>query len=94
MEYLEKYNLSKNDINEIINKIDSMDRLEYELHEGNISKILDYLVERKFDIKNLLIYKSFMFYTPSDKLIEKLRLIKDEEIPMINEDIDLIEDYI
>ena len=57
MDYLEKYNLSKEDIEEIINSIDEVDRIEYEIHEENICKILDYLKEKDFDIKKLLINK-------------------------------------
>ena len=94
MEYLAKYNLSKEDINDIKNSIDDMDFIEYELHERNMCKILDYLKSKQFDIKPLLLYKSFMFYTDAEILIDKLKNIPEENIPIINADIDLIEDYL
>ena len=94
MDYLEKYNLSKEDIEEIINSIDEVDRIEYEIHEENICKILDYLKEKDFDIKKLLINKSYMFYTKFDLLIDKLNNIPEEIISKINGDVDKIDEYL
>lgn len=94
MDYLEKYNLSKDDIEEIINSIDEVDRIEYEIHEENICKILDYLKEKDFDIKKLLINKSYMFYTKFDLLIDKLNNIPEERISKINGDVDKIDEYL
>lgn len=94
MDYLEKYNLSKEDIEEIINSIDEVDRIEYEIHEENICKILDYLKEKDFDIKKLLINKSYMFYTKFDLLIDKLNNIPEERISKINGDVDKIDEYL
>lgn len=94
MDYLEKYNLSKEDIEEIINSIDEVDRIEYEIHEENICKILDYLKEKDFDIKKLLINKSHMFYTKFDLLIDKLNNIPEERISKINGDVDKIDEYL
>ena len=94
MDYLEKYNLSKEDIEEIINSIDEVDRIEYEIHEENICKILDYLKEKDFDIKKLLINKSYMFYTKFDLLVDKLNNIPEERISKINGDVDKIDEYL
>ena len=94
MDYLEKYNLSKDDIEEIINSIDEVDRIEYEIHEENICKILDYLKEKDFDIKKLLINKSYMVYTKFDLLIDKLNNIPEERISKINGDVDKIDEYL
>lgn len=94
MDYLEKYNLSKENIEEIINSIDEVDRIEYEIHEENICKILDYLKEKDFDIKKLLINKSYMFYTKFDLLIDKLNNIPEERISKINGDVDKIDEYL
>ena len=94
MDYLEKYNLSKEDIEEIINSIDEVDRIEYEIHEENICKILDYLKEKDFDIKKLLINKSYVFYTKFDLLIDKLNNIPEERISKINGDVDKIDEYL
>ena len=94
MDYLKEYNLSETDIEEIVNNIDEMDRMEYEIHEENICKILDYLKEKDFDIKKLLMYKSYMFYTKYEVLVDKLNTIPEDKISKINGNIDKIDDYL
>jgi len=94
MDYLKKYNLSEEDINEIINSIDEMDRLEYDVQEENIERILDYLVKKNINIKELLKKKSYLFYTNASVIIEKLNNIDEKELLKINENVDLIDDMI
>lgn len=94
MDYLKKYNLNDEDINEIINNIDENDRLEYDVHEEKICKILDYLTKREINIKNLLINKSYLFYTEPKVLIDKLNSIPNDELLKVNEDVDLIDELI
>ncbi len=94
MDYLEEYKLTKDDINEIINNIDEQDRIEYDVHEENITKILDYLVSKNINIKPLLMKKSYLFYTNADKLIEILNGINEKELLEVNNDIDIIDDLI
>lgn len=91
MDYLKNYNLSDQDINEIINNIDENDIIEYDIHEENISKILDYLYKNGFDIKNLLIKKSYLFYTDAKVLINK---IKELDTLELKNNIDLFDDLV
>lgn len=94
MDYLKKYNLTNDDIEEIKSNIDENDILEYDVHEENITKILDYFVKRNICIKPLLIKKAYIFYTNPGVLIEKLDNISDKELQEINDDIDLIDDMV
>ncbi len=94
MDYLKNYNLSSEDINEIINNIDENDKIEYDVHEENMCKILDYLTKRGINIKPLLINKSYLFYTKSKILIDKLNSIPNDRLLQINDDVDLIDDLV
>ena len=44
MEYLTKYNLTTEEINDIINTIDEEDKLELELNVERVSSIIDYIL--------------------------------------------------
>ena len=94
MDYLQEYNLTKEDIEEIKNNIDEKDILEYDVHEENITKILDYFVKRNVNIKPLLSKKSYLFYTRVDKLIEILDNIGDNDLLKINDNVDIIDEII
>ncbi len=94
MDYLKKYNLSNEDINEIINNIDENDKIEYDVHEENMCKILEYLTKRGLNIKPLLINKSYLFYTQSKVLIDKLNSISNDKLLLINDDVDLIDELV
>ena len=94
MDYLNKYNLNNDDINEIISSISEQDIIEYDVHEENVSKILDYLTKRNLNIKQLLIKKSYLFYTDAKVLIDKLNGISNEKLMDINNDVDLIDDLV
>ena len=94
MDYLKQYNLTDNDINEIINNLDEKDLLEYDVHEENITKILDYLVKRNINIKPLLMNKSYLFYADADKIISVLDSIEDKDLIKINDDINVIDEIL
>ena len=85
MNYLEKYGLSKEDIDEIIEHIDQNDYLEFNLKEDKICSIIDYLVSIGVtNIKELIMYKSYIFYELLEVIKNKIR---KEIVPYINEDI-------
>ncbi len=94
MDYLKNYNLSNEDIDEIINNIDENDKIEYDVHEENMCKILDYLTKREINIKPLLINKSYLFYTQSKVLIDKLNSISNDKLIKVNDDVDLIDELV
>ena len=63
MEYLKKFNLTSEDINDIVNTIDEQDIMELEFNEERVASIMEYLVSLGIkDIKNILIYKTNIFY--------------------------------
>ena len=89
MNYLERYGLSEKDINDLINQIDEHDYLQYTLNEDDICNIVDYLLSIGIiNIKDLLMYKSYIFYDSLEVI--KKKLVK-EIVPFINEDIDYLD---
>ena len=85
MNYLKDYNLSDDDINEIIDTIDSTDYNEYITKEDKIKSMLDYFVSIGItNIKDLLMYKSYLFYETLEVIKNKIR---KEIVSYINEDI-------
>jgi hypothetical protein len=94
MNYLKNYNLSDEDIKDITMSIDEQDKIEYDVHEENMKEILNYMYERSLNIKELLKNKSYIFYTDSKVLINKLENISDDELLKINDDIDFIDELI
>lgn len=92
MKYLKKYGLSLNDIKEIEESLDDMDLNLLYVNEDKVISILDYLVSIGFtNIKELLMYKSNLFYIKLDVIID--RISKDEEniIKEINEDVSYLD---
>lgn len=95
MDYLSKYNLSDKDINEIIDCISEKDLVEYQIRKDDIVKILDYFINRKVNnIKELLKYKSYIFYNNYELVKNKLDTINDEDFIKINDDVDIIDELI
>ena len=75
MDYLIKYNLTNEDINDIIESIDEEDRLEIELNEERISSILNYFLSIGLtNIKDIIITKSNLFYDDVNSI--KMRIEK------------------
>ena len=71
MKYLKKYGLSLNDIKEIEESLDDMDLNLLYVNEDKVISILDYLVSIGFtNVKELLMYKSNLFYIKLDVIIE------------------------
>lgn len=69
MEYLKKFNLTSEDINDIVNTIDEQDIMELEFNEERVASIIEYLVSLGIkDIKNILIYKTNIFYDDLDSI--------------------------
>ena len=73
MEYLTKYNLTTEDINDIINTIDEEDKLELELNEERVSSIIDYLLSIGLtNIKDIIINKPNLFYDDVNSIKERI----------------------
>ncbi len=82
MDYLIKYNLTNEDINDIIESIDEEDRLEIELNEERISSILNYFLSIGLtNIKDIIITKSNLFYDDVDSI--KMRIEKHSNTNII-----------
>ena len=90
MDYLTKYNLTNEDIKDIINSIDEDDKLELELNEERVSSIIDYFLSLGLtNIKDIIITKPNLFYDDVNSIkmrIEKysntniIELLKDDPI--------------
>ena len=82
MEYLTKYNLTTEDINDIINTIDEEDKLELELNEERVSSIIDYLLSIGLtNIKDIIINKPNLFYDDVNSI--KMRIEKHSNTNII-----------
>lgn len=75
MNYLTKYNLTNEDIKDIINSIDDDDKLELELNEERVSSIIDYFLSIGLtNIKDIIITKPNLFYDDINSI--KMRIEK------------------
>lgn len=73
MEYLTKYNLTAEDINDIVNTIDEEDKLELELNEERVSSIIDYFLSIGLtNIKDIIINKPNLFYDDVNSIKERI----------------------
>ena len=92
MKYLKKYGLSLNDIKEIEESLDDMDLNLIYVNEDKVISILDYLVSIGFtNIKELLMYKSNLFYIKLDVIIDRISKDKENIIKEINEDVSYLD---
>lgn len=82
MEYLTKYNLTAEDINDIVNTIDEEDKLELELNEERVSSIIDYFLSIGLtNIKDIIINKPNLFYDDVNSI--KMRIEKHSNTNII-----------
>ena len=92
MKYLKKYGLSLNDIKKIEESLDDMDLNLLYVNEDKVISILDYLVSIGFtNIKELLMYKSNLFYIKLDIIIDRISKDKENIIKEINEDVSYLD---
>ena len=92
MKYLKKYGLSLNDIKDIEESLDDMDLNLLYVNEDKVISILDYLVSIGFtNIKELLMYKSNLFYIKLDVIIDRISKDKENIIKEINEDVSYLD---
>lgn len=92
MKYLKKYGLSLNDIKEIEESLDDMDLNLLYVNEDKVISILDYLVSIGFtNIKELLMYKSNLFYIKLDVIIDRISKDKENIIKEINKDVSYLD---
>lgn len=92
MKYLKKYGLSLNDIKEIEESLDDIDLNLLYVNEDKVISILDYLVSIGFtNIKELLMYKSNLFYIKLDVIIDRISKDKENIIKEINEDVSYLD---
>ena len=89
MEYLEKYNLTNEDIENIISNIDEQDILEIEYNQKRVEEIIEYLLSIGIkDIKAILMYKTNIFYDDIDSIKRRVEEYNGIDlIELINEDI-------
>ena len=82
MDYLTKYNLTNEDIKDIINSIDEDDKLELELNEERVSSIIDYFLSLGLtNIKDIIITKPSLFYDDVNSI--KMRIEKHSNTNII-----------
>lgn len=87
MNYLENFNLTLDDINDIKRSIDDQDRLEFDYNEDKIKKIIKYFVSKKItNIKDIIINKTYIFYEDYDKIKSVLDKLTKDQIDLINRD--------
>lgn len=92
MKYLKKYGLSLNDIKDIEESLDDMDLNLLYVNEDKVISILDFLVSIGFtNVKELLMYKSNLFYIKLDVIIDRISKDKENIIKEINEDVSYLD---
>ncbi len=92
MKYLKKYGLSLNDIKQIEESLDDMDLNLLYVNEDKVISILDFLVSIGFtNVKELLMYKSNLFYIKLDVIIDRISKDKENIIKEINEDVSYLD---
>ena len=92
MKYLKKYGLSLNDIKQIEESLDDMDLNLLYVNEDKVISILDFLVSIGFtNVKELLMYKSNLFYIKLDVIIDRISKDKEHIIKEINDDVSYLD---
>lgn len=92
MNYLKKYSLSNEDIKDIENNLDDMDINLLYVNEDKVIDIIDYLVSIGFtNIKDLLMYKTNLFYVKLDVIKARINKDKDNIINEINNDVNYLD---
>lgn len=92
MNYLKKYSLSNEDIKDIGNNLDDMDINLLYVNEDKVIDIIDYLVSIGFtNIKDLLMYKTNLFYIKLDVIKARIDKDKDNIINEINKDVNYLD---
>lgn len=92
MKYLKKYGLSLNDIKQIEESLDDMDLNLLYVNEDKVISILDFLVSIGFtNVKELLMYKSNLFYVKLDVIIDRISKDKENIIKEINNDVNYLD---
>ena len=87
MNYLEGFNLSLDDINDILRNIDEQDKWEFDYNEDKNKKIIKYFLSKKItNIKDIIINKTYIFYEDYDKIKSILDKLTKEQIDLINSD--------
>ena len=85
-------NTASTDIKEIEESLDDMDLNLLYVNEDKVISILDYLVSIGFtNIKELLMYKSNLFYIKLDVIIDRISKDKENIIKEINEDVSYLD---
>ncbi len=88
MEYLKKYDLTDEDIMDITQRLDDDDRIEIELNEPRVTAIIDYLLSIGItNLKDILIYKTNIFYDGLDSLKDTLSECDTNMIALLNADV-------
>lgn len=92
MNYLKKYSLSNEDIKDIENNLDDMDINLLYVNEDKVIDIIDYLVSIGFtNIKDLLMYKTNLFYIKLNVIKARINKDKDNIINEINKDVNYLD---
>lgn len=92
MNYLKKYGLNNEDIKDIENNLDDMDINLLYVNEDKVIDIIDYLVSIGFtNIKDLLMYKTNLFYIKLDVIKARISKDKDNIINEINNDVNYLD---
>lgn len=92
MNYLKKYSLSNEDIKDIENNLDDMDINLLYVNEDKVIDIIDYLVSIGFtNVKDLLMYKTNLFYIKLNVIKARIDKDKDNIINEINKDVNYLD---
>ena len=91
MDYLKKFNLTNEDIKELEEELDDMDKVFINMHKNKITNIIELFKSKGFNIKNILLYRSDIFYEEEDRIKKLLNSVDSDTLSKIKDDISKLE---
>ncbi len=91
MNYLKKFNLTNEDIKELEEELDDMDKVFINMHKNKITNIIELFNSKGFNIKNILLYRSDIFYEEEDRIKKLLNSVDSDTLSKIKNDISKLE---
>ncbi len=91
MDYLKKFNLTDNDLLELKEQIDDMDKIFISMHKDKVNNIIELLKTKKLNIKDILLYRFDIFYEEEERIKKILDNVDEKTLNEIREDITKLE---
>ena len=91
MDYLKKFNLTDEDIKELEEELDDMDKIFINMHKNKITNIIELFKSKGFNIKDILLHRSNIFYEEEDRIRKVLSNLDNDTLNKLKNDISKLE---